>query len=126
MSRITIQALGDEYVRTQIVHQLRKLHDVKVIENMELEQTVCRELMLIKVSAGSETRSQALEGAGVFRAKVCDLTPTTVTMELTGDTDKLDAFITFLEPFNIIETCRTGITAIGRGEYTLKNSEEDI
>jgi len=126
LSRITIQALGDEYVRTQIVHQLRKLHDVKVIENMELEQTVCRELMLIKVSAGSETRSQALEGAGVFRAKVCDLTPTTVTMELTGDTDKLDAFITFLEPFNIIETCRTGITAIGRGEYTLKNSEEDI
>ena len=126
LSRITIQALGDEYVRTQIVHQLRKLHDVKVIENMELEQTVCRELMLIKVSAGSETRSQALEGAGVFRAKVCDLTPTTVTMELTGDTDKLDAFITFLEPFNIIETCRTGITAIGRGEYTLKKNEEDV
>lgn len=123
-SRITIHATGDEYVRTQLVHQLRKLHDVKVVENMELEQTVCRELMLIKVCAGSITRSQVLEGANVFRAKVCDLTPTTVIMELTGDTDKLDAFITFLEPFEIIETCRTGITAIGRGAYTLKNNEE--
>ncbi|MBN1777325.1 MAG: acetolactate synthase small subunit [Clostridiales bacterium] len=125
-SRITIQAMGDEYVRAQLVHQLRKLHDVKVVENMELEQTVCRELMLIKVCAGSDTRSQVLEGANVFRAKVCDLTPTTVTMELTGDTDKLDAFITFLEPFKIIETCRTGITAIGRGKYTLNHIKEDV
>ena len=124
-SRITIHAVGDEYVRTQLVHQLRKLHDVRVVENMDLEQTICRELMLIKVWAGSDTRSLVLEGANVFRAKVCDLTPTTVTMELTGDTDKLDAFITFLEPFSIIETCRTGVTAIGRGEYMLKNIKEE-
>ncbi len=123
LSRITIQAVGDEYVRTQLVQQLRKLHDVKVVENMDLEKTVCRELMMIKVCAGSDTRSLVLEGANVFRAKVCDLTPKTVTMELTGDTDKLDAFITFLEPFEIIETCRTGITAIGRGEYMLKENE---
>lgn len=125
-SRITIQAMGDEYVRTQLVQQLRKLHDVKVVESMDIDQTVCRELMLIKVAAGSQTRSQVLEGAGVFRAKVCDLTPTTVTMELTGATDKLDAFITFLDPFDIIETCRTGITAIGRGEYILKENEEVV
>lgn len=124
-SRITIQASGDEYVRMQLVHQLRKLHDVKIVECMELERTVCRELLLIKVCAGSDARSLVLEGANVFRAKVCDLTPTTVTMELTGDTDKLDGFIAFLEPFKIIETCRTGITAIGRGEYTLQNNEED-
>lgn len=123
-SRITIQATGDEYVRMQLVQQLRKLHDVKIVESMELDQTVCRELMLIKVCAGSDTRSLVLEGANVFRAKVCDLTPTTVTMELTGDTDKLDAFMTFLQPYEIIETCRTGITAIGRGEYILKNNEE--
>ena len=123
-SRITIVASGDEYVRSQLVHQLRKLHDVKVVESMEVDNTVRRELMLIKVCAGSSARSQVLEGANVFRAKVCDLTPTTVTMELTGDTDKLDAFITFLEPFQIIETCRTGITAIGRGEYILKQNEE--
>ena len=123
-SRITIVASGDEYVRSQLVHQLRKLHDVKVVESMDTDRTVRRELMLIKVCAGSDTRSLVLEGANVFRAKVCDLTPTTVTMELTGDTDKLDAFITFLEPFEIIETCRTGITAIGRGEYILKQNEE--
>jgi acetolactate synthase-1/3 small subunit len=122
-SRITIQATGDEYVRTQLVQQLRKLHDVKTVECMDQDKTVCRELMLIKVCAGSDTRSQVLEGANVFRAKVCDLTPTTVTMELTGDTEKLNAFITFLGPFEIIETCRTGITAIGRGEYMLKQNE---
>lgn len=122
LSRITIQATGDEYVRTQLVQQLRKLHDVKIVECMDQEKTVCRELMLIKVGAGSDTRSLVLEGANVFRAKVCDLTPTTVTMELTGDTDKLNAFLTFLEPFEILETCRTGITAIGRGEYMLKEN----
>ena len=125
VSRITIQAAGDEYVRSQIVHQLEKLHDVKTVELMDVSQTVLRELLLVKVHANPETRGQVLDAVTVFRAKVIDLTPATMTMELTGEGTKLDAFITYLEPLGIIEVCRTGVTAIGRGGYVLKAKEED-
>lgn len=125
VSRITIQAAGDEYVRSQIVHQLEKLHDVKTVSLMDLGQTVLRELLLVKVHANPETRGQVLDAVTVFRAKVIDLTPATMTMELTGEGTKLDAFITYLEPLGIIEVCRTGVTAIGRGGYVLKAKEEE-
>ncbi len=125
ISRMTIQAAGDEYVRDQLVHQLEKLQDVLVVESLELSQIVARELLLVKVRAEESTRSQVLDAVTVFRAKVIDLTPTSMTMELTGEQTKLDAFITFLNPLGIIEVCRTGVTAIGRGGYVLTNNKED-
>ncbi len=125
ISRITIQAAGDEYVRSQIMHQLGKLHDVKKVALMDAAQTVLRELLLVKVHANPDTRGQVLDAVTVFRAKVIDLTPTTMTMELTGECTKLDAFITYLDPLGIIEVCRTGVTAIGRGDYVLKTNEEE-
>ena len=125
ISRITIQAMGDEYVREQIVHQLEKLHDVLVVEAMDLPRVVARELLLVKVRAEPATRGQALDAVTVFRAKVIDLTPATMTMELTGEKSKLDAFITYMEPLGIIEVCRTGVTAIGRGGYVLTMKEEE-
>ncbi|MDD3213469.1 MAG: acetolactate synthase small subunit [Eubacteriales bacterium] len=125
VSRITIQAAGDDYVRDQLVHQLEKLHDVLVVEPMDLSNIVARELLLVKVRAEPDTRSQVLDAVTVFRAKVIDLTPATMTMELTGEQTKLDAFIHFLEPLGILEVCRTGITAIGRGNYTLTKNEEE-
>ena len=125
VSRVTIQAAGDEYVQEQIVHQLEKLHDVMVVELMELSNTVTRELLLVKVTAEPATRSQVLDAVTVFRAKVIDLTPATMTMELTGEGSKLDAFIAYLTPLGIIEVCRTGVTAIGRGGYVLTHNEEE-
>jgi len=125
ISRITILATGDAYVREQIVLQLEKLHDVKVVELMDLDKTVIRELLLVKVRAAPDTRSQALDAVTVFRAKVIDLAPDTMTMELTGEKAKLDAFITFLEPFGIIELCRTGVTAIGRSDYVLTQKTKE-
>ena len=125
ISRITIQAAGDEYVREQVVHQLEKLHDVLVVELMDPGRTVLRELLLVKVRAAPDTRGQALDAVTVFRAKVVDLTPDTMTMELTGEKSKLDAFIDFLKPLGIIEVCRTGVTAIGRGGYALNQKEEE-
>ena len=125
VSRITIQAAGDEYVREQVVHQLEKLHDVQVVALMDPARTVTRELLLVKVQAEPATRSQVLDAVTVFRAKVIDLTPATMTMELTGENTKLDAFIHFLQPLGIIEVCRTGVTAIGRGEYVLTKNEEE-
>ena len=125
ISRITIQVAGDAYVREQVVHQLEKLHDVKTVTLMELEQTVLRELLLVKVRAAPDTRSQVLDAVTVFRAKVIDLTPETMTMELTGEKSKLDALIPYMEPLGIIEVCRTGVTAIGRGGYVLTMKEEE-
>lgn len=124
-SRITIQVTGDAYVREQIVHQLEKLHDVRVVEPMDRARTVLRELLLVKVCADPETRGQVLDAVTVFRAKVIDLTPATITMELTGENSKINAFIAYMEPLGIIEVCRTGVTAIGRGGYVLRENEEE-
>lgn len=125
VSRITIRAAGDAYVQNQLVCQLEKLHDVLVVEAMDLPSVVARELLLVKVRAEPATRGQALDAVTVFRAKVIDLTPDTMTMELTGEQTKLDAFIAFLAPLGIIELCRTGVTAIGRGDYVLTKKEEE-
>lgn len=125
ISRITILTSGDECVREQTLRQLEKLHDVKVVTVMDPANTVLRELMLIKVRAGLATRSQILETVNVFRGKIVDLAPESATVEITGEKSKLDALILCLEPYGITELCRTGVTAIGRGEYKLQNNNEE-
>ena len=127
VSRITVVSRGDESMRGQVVHQLEKLHDVLQVEVLDPERTVCRELMMIKVHLQPEQLAQVQETAKVFRAKIVDLAPTSLTAEITGLNAKLDAFIKCLEPYGITELCRTGLTAIGRGDYTLngKNKEEE-
>lgn len=125
VSRITILAAGDGYVREQIVRQLEKLQDVKVVKLMDMGRTVLRELMLIKVRVEPDRRSEILEAVSVFRAKVIDMTPASMTVEITGAKDKLDAFTAYLAAYDIAELCRTGVTAIGRGDYILKNDEEE-
>ena len=119
VSRITISATGDDYLKEQIVRQLEKLHDVKVVQMMDPERTVVRELMLIKVNADHEERSHIQEAVGVFRAKVIDLSQDSMIVELTGEKSKIDAFLKFLEPYRVTELCRTGMTAIGRSDYIL-------
>jgi acetolactate synthase-1/3 small subunit len=89
---------------------------------MDQEKTVMRELMLIKVNADTENRSQIQDAVSVFRAKVVDLSPDSMTMEITGEKSKLDAFIAYLTPYGISELCRTGMTAIGRGDYILQKN----
>lgn len=119
VSRITISATGDDYLKDQVVHQLEKLHDVKVVQVMDPERTVVRELMLIKISANHEERSHIQEAVGVFRAKVVDLAQDSMIVELTGEKSKIDAFLAFLTPYRVTELCRTGMTAIGRSDYIL-------
>lgn len=121
ISRMTITATGDDYVQTQITRQLEKLHDVLIVEIMDKYNTVVRELLLIKVNVSQGDRSEILEAISIFRAKVVDLSPTSLTVEITGEKNKCDAFIEYLKPYGIAELCRTGITAISRGCQTLKN-----
>lgn len=118
-SRITITATGDDYIQDQIFKQLEKLHDVLIIENMDIHNTVVRELLLIKVNVAQGERSEVLEAISIFRAKVVDLSFTSLTVEITGEKTKCDAFVEYLKPFGIAELCRTGLTAIGRGTDTI-------
>jgi len=125
ISRITIAATGDDYFKNQVVLQLQKLHDVKVVELMDMSKTVMRELLLVKFKADQGNHSKILEAVSIFRAKVVDLTAYSVSVEITGEKTKLDAFIDYLKPYGIAELCRTGVTAIGRGNYILKQNNEE-
>lgn len=126
ISRMTVMATGDDYVKDQILKQLQKLHDVIIVEAMDMSKIVVRELMLIKVNVAQGDRSELLEAVSIFRAKVIDLTPTSLTVEITGERSKCDAFIEYFRPFGIAELCRTGITAIARGSGRLSDQATTI
>lgn len=120
-SRITISMMGDEYIKAQLMKQLSKLHDVKHIEIMHRDETVTRELLLIKVKNSSETRQDVLSAVDVFRSKIVDYSPDALCIEITGETSKINAFIELVKPFGIMEMCRTGIVALERGSNCLRN-----
>ena len=120
MSRMTIVTSGSEDVIEQITKQLNKLIEVvKVIDLSEAEH-IERELMLIKVRAGQKEREDMKRMADIFRGRIIDVSDNTYTIELTGDTRKLDAFIQALDQGTIIETVRTGTSGIGRGNRILR------
>jgi acetolactate synthase I/III small subunit len=120
MSRMTIVTSGSEDVIEQITKQLNKLIEVvKVIDLSEAEH-IERELMLIKVRAGQKEREDMKRMADIFRGRIIDVSDNTYTIELTGDTRKLDAFIQALDQGSIIETVRTGASGIGRGNRVLR------
>lgn len=120
VSRITIITSGDDQLKDQIVKQLEKLHDIIIVEILDEKKSVLRELLLIKVKVEQGNRSEILEAISIFRAKVVDLTPQSLTVEITGEDAKCDAFLECLKPFGIAEITRTGTTAIARGSDTLK------
>lgn len=114
-TRMTIVARGEPEVLEQIEKQLAKLVDVVDIKMLPLEESVCRELILIKVGVTSEERQQVIAIADIFRARIVDVAFDSVMIELTGDQRKLEAFISLLDKFHIKELARTGITGLARG-----------
>ncbi len=119
-SRITIAMNGDELVREQLINQLRKLYVVKKVEVLE-DEPIKRELMLIKVENKAENRSDIMTAVDVFRASVIDYSTEGMCIEVTGSPSKIDAFVKLMQPFGILEMCRTGIVALDRGTTTLLN-----
>jgi len=115
ISRITIAVNCEEHPLEQVTKQLNKLINVLKIVELEPGSTVQRELILIKVRADAESRSRVLEAVNLFRAKVVDVALDVITVEATGNHDKLDALIKVLEPFGIKELVQSGMVAIGRG-----------
>ena len=118
-SRITISMRGDEYSKTQIIKQL---HDVKQVQIMERDETVTRELLLIKIKNDSRTRQDILAAVDVFRSKIVDYSPDALCIEITGESSKINAFIELVKPFGIMEICRTGIVALERGSNCLRKN----
>lgn len=123
ISRMTIILLGDEYVLYQMIKQLDKLEDVKKIGCADELDCVYRELALVKVCAEPDVRRQIVEVTEIYKAKVVDLSPDTMILEITGDPEKIDAFITVIEPYGILEMQRTGVTVLARGRHTLKDRD---
>jgi acetolactate synthase-1/3 small subunit len=120
-SRITISMRGDDNAKQQLIHQLNKLLVVKKVEVLE-DEPIKRELMLIKVENKSKNRSDIMTAVDVFRASVIDYSPEAMCIEVTGQPTKIDAFVKLMQPFGILEMCRTGIVALERGSNTLFNS----
>ena len=119
-SRITISMSGDDYVKEQLINQLKKLYVVKKVEVLE-DEPIKRELMLIKVENRSENRSDIMTAVDFFRASVIDYSCDGMCIEVTGNPSKIDAFVKLMQPFGILEMCRTGIVALDRGNTTLLN-----
>ena len=115
ITRITIVASGDDEILEQIEKQVAKLEDVRNIKELKPEKSVYRELIMIKVRATAEQRQSVIGVADIFRAKIIDVAPDSLIIELTGDQDKIDAFIDLLDGYEILELARTGIAGLGRG-----------
>lgn len=115
ISRMTIVTQGDDRVIEQIEKQLNKLIDVIRVNDLTAEDHVERELVLIKVKAENEKRRDIMEIANIFRARIIDVGSKTLTIEITGDEEKIRALIELLKPFGIKELVRTGKIAIARG-----------
>lgn len=119
VSRITITIKGDEDVLEQVKKQLNKLEDVIKVKDLKAENSVYRELVLIKVNAIAEKRADINEIVKIFRCKVIDLSQNAMTIELTGDESKITALIKLMEEYGIMELTRTGVTALERGDDIL-------
>ncbi|MDR3262806.1 MAG: acetolactate synthase small subunit [Clostridiales bacterium] len=119
VSRMTVVVECGEELVEQIVEQLRKLVDVIAVEAITDKPSVVRELMLVKVRHNAAASAGLIEAIDVFRGKVIDMTPESVIIEITGQDDKLNAFLQYMDRFGIIEISRTGVTALTRGETPL-------
>lgn len=114
-SRMTVVVNGDEKVLDQISKQVEKLIDVADVKVLQSSTSVCRELVLVKVRVEGSQRESVISMADIFRGKVVDVGPDSLIVELTGSEEKLEAFVSLLSDYEILELARTGITGLSRG-----------
>lgn len=118
-TRITIVARGDEKILTQIEKQVRKLEDVVEIKVLVDDESVCRELIMVKIRADAKQRADVISIADIFRAKIVDVEEESLMLELTGNNSKLNGFLNLVNGFEILELARTGITGLPRGSKNI-------
>lgn len=121
VSRITVVVQGDEYIIEQIVKQVSKLVEVMKVERFHKEESVYRELSLIRIGTTDENRSEIIEIINIFRGRVVDIAENSMIVEVTGDSGKVNAFIKAMDSYEILELVRTGLTAMKRGDNQFAN-----
>ena len=114
-TRITIVTSGDDDILDQIEKQVAKLVDVRDIHELKPDESVYRELCMVKVRAGAEERPNIVSIVGIFRGNVIDVGPESLIIEITGNQGKIEAFLKLLDGYEILELARTGIAGLGRG-----------
>ena len=120
-ARMTITVKGDDRTIEQVIKQLNKLIDVIKVTRLDPDHIVTRELALIKVTVlNTKARSDLINYADIFRARVVDVSSESLMVEITGTSDKIDAFIDLMKPFGVKEVARTGITALSRGAKSVR------
>jgi acetolactate synthase-1/3 small subunit len=126
ISRISITVDGDQNLVDQITKQLHKLPDVLLVRHLTPSDHFSRELVFVKVRCTAENRGEILQIADIFRGHVIDVSPHTLTLELTGHESKVRALQDLLEPYGILELVRTGIIAIERGEQFMNVEVQNV
>ncbi len=119
-SRMTIVMCGDEFILEQILKQLAKTHDVKKVTHLRESESVFRELIMVKIAVKPAKRRELIEIANIYDASIIDLSPNSLILELTGIPSKIDGFLLVLRSYSIIELARSGVSALMRGERTIK------
>ena len=119
-SRITVQSEGDEVKKQQLVNQLYKLPDIVSVAELSNEETVNRELLLIKVSNDPNYRGDVNAASEAYEGKIVDYTKDSIIIQMIGDSRKIDNFITLMKEFGILEICRTGVVSLQRGASTIR------
>ena len=119
-SRATVVTTGDHNILDQIEKQLNKLEDVVDIKKLDPDNSVCRELLLVKVLCDEKNRQNIISIADIFRAKIVDVSIQSLVIELVGSQSKLSAFLRMLKDVEILELARTGITGLSRGTFDVK------
>lgn len=123
-SRMTLVTRGDDATLEQIVRQLNKLTDVLEVHDFREHEYVDRELVLVKVGVNSETRSEVMQITDIFRGKIVDVQPKSLTIEITGDEGKVEKYLSLMTHFGVSALTRTGKVALSRSEPHLTSSHK--
>lgn len=115
-TRLTLSVEGDEMILDQIQKQVYKIIDVVKVKIFPETGVIRREMMLIKIKSNNETRAQIVQIADIYRGSVLDVSNTSLTIELTGDVEKLGGFVEMMETYGVLEIAKTGVLAMSRGE----------
>lgn len=124
LSRMTVVVNCDDDTVVQIKAQLRKVYDVVKVVELNSNDSVIREVVMIKINCTSDLRSEVIGICDIFRASIVDVAMESLIVQIAGDESKIEAFASMLEPFGIKEIVRTGVTALQRGPVELKNIKQ--
>ena len=115
VSRITVTLRGTEQALNQLILQTERLEVTRQIFELDPDKSLQRELLLLKVECDNQNRAELREISSIYKAKIIDLSPDSMVFELTGRPEKIDAFLKLMSDYQILEQCRTGVTALERG-----------